>query len=201
VNRRVKKFLDELLIKYVNPVYKAENEVMEDTANTEVKQGEDSELLRKSKTSVIAHEDNENTVGLKRSGTETLEKFDDEKVEGIIVEESKEVELVNMINELKVEQKPSEILFNGYTPETDLQRILMVTHGGVIMELNNIIYKFKGIEKFAKNESSNTGLTVIRIYCASCGGVCKGQQNCKLEFDYILNNDVRHCKHIDEIKK
>jgi hypothetical protein len=184
-------------------VYKAENEVIEDTAYTEVKQNEDSELLRKSKTSVNVHEDNEGkTVGLKRSGTETLEKFDDEKVEGIIVKESKEVELVNMISELKLEQKPNEVLFNGYTQETDLQRILMVTHGGVIMELNNnIIYKFKSIEKFAKNESSNTGLTVIRIYCASCGGVCKGQQNCKLEFDYILNNDVRHCKHFDEIKK
>jgi hypothetical protein len=195
VNKRVKKFLDDLLIKYVNPIYK-NNEIDNniDTVNTE-NHTEEGELLRKSKTSVPIDK-----PIIKRSETDYIgnEKIDDEKIEGIIVEELKENEFLNMVKDMSLNTKQYDSLYNGYTTETNINRILMVTHGGVIMELNNIIYKFKGIEKFAKNESSNTGLTIIRIYCGTCGGKCKNLQNCKLEFDYILSNDEKHCKHLKE---
>jgi broad specificity phosphatase PhoE len=198
VNKRIKKFLDDLLLKYVNPDYK----IKEDTIENEKVTEKESDVLLKSKTFELGVE----KTNFKRSETDFIEnaklstgKIETEEETKKYDENTKIIELTKNVNEMKIDNKLlSEILYNGYKAETDFARLLVVTHGGVIMELNNIIYRFKGIDKMAKNEAHNTGLTIIRIYCGVCGGKCKNEQNCKLEFDYILTNDNKHCKHLNQ---
>lgn len=49
-----------------------------------------------------------------------------------------------------------------------------------------------------KNETSNTGLHIIKIYCSLCGSnsPCKNTEECfinnKIDFDIILSNDKSH---------
>jgi hypothetical protein len=121
----------------------------------------------------------------------------------IIFEEKKfpefKSELINVLKKDEIQQRMENLnleneIFSGFKNDTDMSRLLLVTHGGVIMELNNVIYKYKGIDMVGKNNSFNCGLYVIKIYCLMCGNTCKNLLTCKLEFDYILFNDNKHCK-------
>jgi hypothetical protein len=62
------------------------------------------------------------------------------------------------------------------------------------MELNNIIFRYKGLDKIAKNNTYNCGLYVVKVYCIKCGIKCIDSKDCMLEYDYVLFNDNTHCK-------
>ncbi len=83
----------------------------------------------------------------------------------------------------------------NYNHSESLKTILVVTHSGFISELINVIRKLKNLKSVTKNETHNTGVHVIRIYCINCGGKCTG--NCdeskfRIEFDFVLINDTSH---------
>lgn len=103
-------------------------------------------------------------------------------------------------SENTVFNKPNSIYpYKGFKESPDINRILLVTHGGFIMELINVIRNKKGREILKKNDTMNTALYVIKIYCTICNGVCKCSSECsdsKLEFDFILFNDNSHCKNL-----
>ncbi len=64
------------------------------------------------------------------------------------------------------------------------------------MELINVVKKLKGQDFINKNNSFNTSLYIIKIYCPKCSGACLKESNCKienLEYDFVLYNDNSHC--------
>jgi hypothetical protein len=81
----------------------------------------------------------------------------------------------------------------GYDHSKETNRILVVTHGGFIMELMNVIRNKKGLEMKTKNSSYNTAVYMIKIYCSVCGGICNKCGENKLEYDFIIFNDNSHC--------
>lgn len=102
-------------------------------------------------------------------------------------------------NEIIIENSNSNsnIPNNTKTIIEDLPKILLITHGGFIMELVNVIRNKKGFKIFNRNDAKNTALYVIRIYCSICGKVCQSKERCgKLEYDFVIYNDNSHCNNI-----
>ena len=103
----------------------------------------------------------------------------------------------NLEKSLQIISDPSSIKkiyvpFNGFINETENKRILVVTHGGFIMETINAIRTKTNKELRFANDAINTGLYVLKIYCELCGLACKSNQNCKLNFDFLLFNNSSH---------
>lgn len=74
------------------------------------------------------------------------------------------------------------------------KRILVITHGGWILNCLNVIL-YQKIGKILKEYSSrNTSLYVIRIYCKECNGVCSIEKH-----DHIIENQMNQCGHSIEI--
>lgn len=75
-------------------------------------------------------------------------------------------------------------------------KILVVTHGGFIMEFLNLCRSMKGVGPSEKNSAKNTAIFVFRIECKFCQGVCTGK--CKgtkeLAIKILLENDDSHIK-------
>lgn len=63
-------------------------------------------------------------------------------------------------------------------------RVLVVTHGGWIMEFLNVIRKLKGSPPVFANNTQNTSLTVIKFKKARTGFFPR----------VVMNNDVSHLK-------
>jgi hypothetical protein len=89
--------------------------------------------------------------------------------------------------------------YSGYDADTIINRVLIVSHSEFISELINIIRKFWNLKPNEKNETSNTGIYVIKIYCIHCGvnKICLNMDECNnknrvIEFDFIVNNDTSH---------
>lgn len=61
-------------------------------------------------------------------------------------------------------------------------KVLIVSHGGCIMELNNVIRSFKHLPSIHANIAKNTALYVFRV----------SQENGKLSFFEVLSNDTSH---------
>jgi hypothetical protein len=87
----------------------------------------------------------------------------------------------------------------GFDPAEKIKRILIVSHSGFISELINVIKHINNIKLHGKHHTINTGLYVMRIFCKKCGITtkCKNEiseckDNYKLEFDFVLENDVTH---------
>lgn len=79
----------------------------------------------------------------------------------------------------------------GYDKST-FKRVLLVTHGGLIMELLNVIRYRKGISLKHNCDTKYTGLYCVRIYCGVCGGECNDKKDCYLEYDFVIFNNSSH---------
>jgi broad specificity phosphatase PhoE len=73
-------------------------------------------------------------------------------------------------------------LLDRYLVSSRPVRILMVSHGGCIMELNNVILALKGKSAIQANVAKNTSLTIIRVT----------QKAGKPTFTEVLSNDISH---------
>jgi hypothetical protein len=90
-------------------------------------------------------------------------------------------------------------IFNGFKPDLNFPRVLLVTHSGFIMEFLNSIRITKNIRIKFINDSEASALYILKIYCLSCGAICYSKDsNCKLEFDMIIYNDTGHLKFINK---
>jgi hypothetical protein len=93
------------------------------------------------------------------------------------------------------ENKP----YMGYDENAQIPRVLVISHSGFISEMINLIRKFHNLKSNIKNETTNTGVHMFKIYCTFCGtnspcanlAECK-KGNYKLEFDHVLVNDTGH---------
>lgn len=87
-------------------------------------------------------------------------------------------------------------VYLGYNEKTNFKRILIVSHSGTIMELFNVISRCKGLNILSDiTHTTNTGLSIIKIYCPECDGVCTNKSDkCSVEFDYVLTDDANHLK-------
>jgi hypothetical protein len=84
-------------------------------------------------------------------------------------------------------------IYKGFNPEINFPRVLIVSHSGYIMEFLNSIRLRKSIRMKFINDSLPTSLYILKIYCVNCGSVCYSKdENCKLEYDMIIYNNVDH---------
>eukprot|EP00340_Litonotus_pictus_P011943 CAMPEP_0170538154 /NCGR_PEP_ID=MMETSP0209-20121228/103147_1 /TAXON_ID=665100 ORGANISM="Litonotus pictus, Strain P1" /NCGR_SAMPLE_ID=MMETSP0209 /ASSEMBLY_ACC=CAM_ASM_000301 /LENGTH=458 /DNA_ID=CAMNT_0010839799 /DNA_START=54 /DNA_END=1428 /DNA_ORIENTATION=+ len=89
-------------------------------------------------------------------------------------------------------KKYIQTIYKGFGLGHHLPRMLVISHGGFIMELMNVIRSRKGISIKLSNDSKFTSLYVLKIYCFACGGVCYSKDSsCKLEYDVIAYNNTR----------
>ena len=98
--------------------------------------------------------------------------------------------------------------FPSFDNDDKIKRILVVSHSGFISEIINIIKSEENSNPTVKHHTSNTGLYVIRISCRICGmySKCKFNPECKdaekkLEFDFVVSNDVSHLNVGKELEK
>lgn len=102
--------------------------------------------------------------------------------------------LTRNINDILNDKESLEYIekkYIGYNKST-LKRVLLVTHGGLIMELLNVIRHKKGISPKHLNDTKFTGLYCVRIYCGVCGGECEDKKDCYLEYDFVIFNSSSH---------
>lgn len=170
------KDLDEKLLRQLENV-KIENKK---TFELKISDDEINELNISSKNELIKRNTQEIKISSKISQNFDSGFFDDNEV-------NKKDDNINIL--LKTKSKP----YLGFDHSKETNRVLVVTHGGFIMELINVIRNKKGLEMDAKNNSFNTAVYVIKIYCSSCGGICNKCGQNKLEYDFIIFNDNSHC--------
>jgi len=105
-------------------------------------------------------------------------------------------EYLNSLDLSYLNEKP----YYGYDDKSNIKRILVISHSGFISELINVIRKLRNVNLIPKNETNNTGITVIRIYCNICGmeSYCQNTIECNqiknriIEFDFLLINNIQH---------
>jgi len=84
---------------------------------------------------------------------------------------------------------------NLFDKPEELRKVLVVTHGGWVMELFNYIeLKSSGKEPSLNNVIKNCSINIIKMYCSNTGEIC--DDDCKeddcLAFEVIKKNDVEH---------
>ena len=79
---------------------------------------------------------------------------------------------------------------------------MSLSHSGAIKELFNVITRCKGLDILSElSHVTNCGLTIIKIYCPECNGVCTSKsEKCSIEFDFVLINDTDHLKDLKDTK-
>lgn len=132
----------------------------------------------------------DNTFGIEKVDIE-LNKMIDMKLDNYNNEYTmKDIE--DIIENTDFKNKMMKI-YRGYDKDLNFNRVLLITHPGFIMEFFNAIRIKKNIRIKFINDSKQSSLYIIKIYCGNCGNVCYSKdQNCKLEFDVILYNDIQH---------
>jgi len=75
---------------------------------------------------------------------------------------------------------------------SDFPKILVITHGGFIMEMMNVFRSLNKEKIVENNKAKNSSITVYSVFCKNCGSKC--YQKCKneIEFKLLLDNDNSH---------
>jgi hypothetical protein len=82
------------------------------------------------------------------------------------------------------------------------KKILVITHGGWMMEFKNAILALNGKPIVERNISKNTSIYIYRAICANCKGVClSGCNPPKAKIQCILENDDSHLQSMHKISK
>ena len=76
-------------------------------------------------------------------------------------------------------------------PASPPLQILVVSHGGWLMELRNVLRAWQGHPAYYANTSRNTALYVVYFY----------QKEGNTEFRYLLTNDASHLGYMERRKK
>ena len=172
VMERAKKFLNEIIDRYI-----FNKEKVEEEKKIEIKKEQKKDIMELYGKSLID--------GKKPLPTKDLEvKIIEEKKE--IRKKTKSIEKI--IDPKKLEVKKSE------GKEKISPRVLAVTHGGFIMEFVNLYRSIKGMGVCEKNIAKNTAIYAFQIGCASCKGICKGIlcKDKKIAINMIKENDNKH---------
>jgi hypothetical protein len=134
----------------------------------------------------------DNTISLKKTYSLQVS----ESVEHQYITE----DLDQLFNDIEFKKKMLKV-YQGLNTDINIPRILIVTHGGFIMELLNSIRVRKNIRIKFINDSKNSSLYVFKIYCIICGVVCYSKsEHCRMEYDTILYDDIEHLGPLIKIK-
>lgn len=86
-------------------------------------------------------------------------------------------------------------IFVGDDCNSSWKRILIVSHSGFIMEMLNVITRCKGLISLTQKSCiQNCSISVLRVYCYNCNGVCTKMEEgkCKIEFDFVCLDNNEH---------
>jgi hypothetical protein len=184
----------------------------------------DAEIVKKDDETIIQQKDIKKNITIDLSETDISTKKEISEKTLISDEEKQEKEVLiedknYCTDDLKIYDKKEIITFMmgldlssvyekpfpSFDKDDKIKRILVVTHSGFISEIINIIKSEENLNPTAKHYTRNTGLYVIRISCKICGiySNCKLNSQCKgaeikLQFDFIVSNDVSH---LDVVKE
>ena len=78
-------------------------------------------------------------------------------------------------------------------PLKTTKKILVISHGGWMMELKNLVLAMNGKPIMEKNAAKNTSVYVYKVACANCNSICKN--NCipqKAKIQLVIDNDDSH---------
>jgi hypothetical protein len=192
---RAENFLDEIIVKYCKKDYLDKKsqikEKLEKMNSVDEKRGLNKKLsitpdqkFKKSNSLKIV-----NTleyIKFGKSGTLVTEPNDNFEYKYLTEN------LDSLFNDYEFKKKMLKV-YQGIITDINIPRILIVSHKGCIMEILNCIRKKKNIKINFINDSNNTGLYILKVYCLICGAICYSKNdNCILEFDFILFNDIDH---------
>ena len=86
--------------------------------------------------------------------------------------------------------------FFGFQTETLFKRLLIVTHGGFIMETINAIRTRKSQSFRFVNDAKNTAIYILKIFCETCGNECSNLEKCRIYYDFLIYNDTSHLEYL-----
>ena len=105
----------------------------------------------------------------------------------------------------RVEKFVEKLAGEGFRGEVDnlfeepkmLSKVLLVSHGGWVMEMFNFINeRSEGDQKNINNVIRNCSVNIFRMTCSKTGDVCSPENQCQgvdcLKFEVIKMNDIEH---------
>ena len=192
---RAENFLDEIIVKYCKKDYLDKKAQMKEKLEKMNKVDEKKGLVRK--MTITPEQTFKKSNSLKIGNALEYIKFG--KSGTLVTEPTNNFEykyltenIDTLFNDYDFKKKMLKV-YQGIITDINIPRILIVTHKGYIMELLNCIRLKKNIKINFINDSNNTGLYILKVYCIVCGAVCYSKNdNCRIEFDFILFNDVDH---------
>lgn len=133
-------------------------------------------------------------------------------IKSCIVESDVSTNQVNTLNSIETNQKEidrssiealleneeiefEDDLYKGikYNEEEVLERVLVISHSGFILEVLNVINKIKGLSPLEIDIINNCSITILRIFCSICNGRCIGNgDGCEVEYNLIMINNNSH---------
>lgn len=142
----------------------------------------------------------------------TKETSSEIKNKAYIVESDVSTDQVNTLNSIKTNQKDidrssiealleneeiefEDDLYKGikYNEEEVLERVLVISHSGFILEVLNVINKIRGLSPLEIDIINNCSITILRIFCSICNGRCIGNgDGCEVEYNLIMINNNSH---------
>lgn len=77
--------------------------------------------------------------------------------------------------------------------DLNFKQILVFSHGGWINELFSLIREYKGLTHDNVFKYSNTSISLLRIYCFKCQGICTNKSDsCRINIDIVFENNIAH---------
>ena len=149
-------------------------------------------------------------------GGESLEDFQDRVGEAIDNVISAQLEGIEHFSEAKAlakldytdlyEEKELKLskkqIFEGFYADVEFPRVLIVTHSGFIKNAIKYLSRLDESDGITLEVLANTSLTVFKVFCSRCGGLCfKKGKRCKYVAKMLLANDTSHLEGLDEYKK
>ena len=193
--------INELIIKYIKKDYKEEkHKLLEKSVSIKPSISNKKIFVSKQRTF-----NNNSNISLTNLNTYKTIKANETISEGLqnltIKEKNEENEDLIAFTNIDIDKhftneefiKKMSKIYKGYNPDLNFTRVLLISHSGFIMELLNSIRIRKNIRIKFINDSKQTSLYILKIYCLNCGSICYSKNSsCKLDFDMIIYNNIDH---------
>ncbi len=191
---RARLFLDELIIENVKKDFNSSShKLIKRTQSTVLDNNSSSKNFQRSSSQQFSRQ---NTISIRNSVTQNFQSMELNKIRNSVIGELNyfNTDYSELFKNEDFIRKMSKI-YKGFQNELGFKRVLLVSHSGFIMEFLNSIRLRRNIKPKFVNDSKSSSLYIFKIYCSNCGSVCYSKdQNCKLQFDMVIYNNIDHLK-------
>ncbi len=83
--------------------------------------------------------------------------------------------------------------FINNVKDLNFKQILVISHAGWISQFFSLIREYNGLNNDHGSKVMNTSISLVRIYCSKCLGVCINKTDiCRIKIDIICENNTAH---------